>query len=309
MVVRSALVAASQSSAMKTAATSTPLTKSVARRFVAGESSLDAVQVAADLASAGLHCTIEHLGPEVTDPASADAAVAAYLRLLEGLQAADLLDRSELSIKASDLGLDLDGGAQIALANGRRIAQAAADLGTLVTFDMEAYQTVDPTLSLFEELRSEFEQTGIVVQAYLRRTEVDCQRLAKTTARVRLVKGAFDESADVAFQTSQEIDLSYVRSLKTLMAGSGIPLIATHDPRLIEIASALAVRTPRERSAYEFQMLYGVRPEEQKRLAALGEKVRVYVPYGPQWYPYLVRRMAEKPANLALFVRALAGRG
>lgn len=309
MVVRSALVAASQNGVLKTAASSTPMTKSVARRFVAGESSLDAVQAAADLASSGLHCTIEYLGPEVTDAAGANEAVASYLRLLEALQAADLLDRSELSVKASDLGLDLEGGAGIAIANGTRIAQAAADLGTLVTFDMEAYPSVDSTFELFDHLHQQFDRTGIVVQSYLRRTEVDAQRLADINARVRLVKGAFGESADVAFQTAQEIDLSYVRSLKILMAGGGIPLIATHDPRLIEIASALAVRTGRERSTYEFQMLFGVRPEEQKRLAALGEKVRVYVPYGPQWYPYLVRRMAEKPANLSLFVRALAGRG
>ncbi len=309
MVVRNALVAASQSGAMKSAASSTPITRAVARRFVAGESAVDAVQTAADLAGAGLHCTIEHLGPEVTDEDSAQHSVNAYLKLLEALQAADLFDRSELSVKASDMGLDLPGGAEIALANTKRLAEVAAGLGTLLILDMEAYASVDPTFDLFHAVRSEFPQTGIVVQSYLRRTEVDCEQLARTAARVRLVKGAFDESTEVAFQTSQDIDLSYVRSLKSLMNGKGVPLIATHDPRLIEIASALAVRTNRERSTYEFQMLLGVRPEEQKRLAASGEKVRVYVPYGPQWYPYLVRRMAEKPANLSLFVRALAGRG
>lgn len=309
MVVRNALVAASQSGALKSAATSTPLTKSVARRFVAGESTIDAVQAAADLAAAGLHCTIEYLGPEVVDAESATASVDSYLKLLEALQAADLLDRSELSVKASDMGLELEGGAEIALANTTKLASAAADLGTLLTLDMEAYATVDATMALYEAVSRQFPQTGIVIQSYLKRTEVDAQRLATADTRVRLVKGAFAESTDVAYQTSQDIDLSYVRSLKLLMAGDGIPLIATHDPRLIEIAAALAVRTSRERSSYEFQMLFGVRPEEQKRLAASGEKVRVYVPYGPQWYPYLVRRMAEKPANLALFVRALAGRG
>lgn len=309
MVVRNALVAASQSGAMKSAASSTLLTKSVARRFVAGESTIDAVQASADLAAAGLHCTIEHLGDEVTDVDSAAASVNSYLKLLEALQAADLLDRSELSVKASDMGIELDNGAEIALANTTKLAAAAADLDTLLTLDMESYASVDSTMALYEGVRKQFPQTGIVIQSYLKRTEVDAQRLAKADARVRLVKGAFDESADVAFQTSQDIDLSYVRALKVLMNGNGIPLIATHDPRLIEIAAALAVRTSRERSSYEFQMLFGVRPEEQKRLAASGEKVRVYVPYGPQWYPYLVRRMAEKPANLALFVRALAGRG
>lgn len=309
VVVRNALIAASRSGAMKTAATSTPLTKSVARRFVAGESAVDAVQAGADLAASGLHCTIEYLGPEVVDEQTAADAVKEYLKLLEALQAADLLDRSELSVKPSDMGMELEGGGVIALANTRALATAAADLGTLLTLDMEAYSTVDPTFELFDALHTEFPQTGIVVQSYLKRTEVDCNRLANASARVRLVKGAFEEPPEVAYEAAQDIDLSYVRSLKALMKGNGIPLIATHDPRLIEIAVALAVRTSRERSSYEFQMLFGVRPEEQKRLAASGEKVRVYVPYGPQWYPYLVRRMAEKPANLALFARALAGRG
>ena len=309
MVVRNALIAASRSGAMKTAATSTPLTKSVARRFVAGESAVDAVQAGADLAASGLHCTIEYLGPEVIDEESAEGAVKEYLKLLEALQAADLLDRSELSVKPSDMGLELDGGSSIALANTRTLAGAAAEFDTLLTLDMEAYSTVEPTFELFDAVHADFPQTGIVVQSYLNRTEDDCRRLADSGARVRLVKGAFDEPEEVAFEAAQDIDLSYVRSLKALMNGDGIPLIATHDPRLIEIAAALAVRTGRERSSYEFQMLFGVRPDEQKRLAASGEKVRVYVPYGPQWYPYLVRRMAEKPANLALFARALAGRG
>ncbi|HAM23435.1 MAG TPA: proline dehydrogenase [Actinobacteria bacterium] len=294
---------------MKTAATSTPLTKSVARRFVAGESAVDAVQAGADLAASGLHCTIEYLGPEVIDEESAEGAVKEYLKLLEALQAADLLDRSELSVKPSDMGLELDGGSSIALANTCTLAGAAAEFDTLLTLDMEAYSTVEPTFELFDAVHADFPQTGIVVQSYLKRTEDDCRRLADSGARVRLVKGAFDEPEEVAFEAAQDIDLSYVRSLKALMNGDGIPLIATHDPRLIEIAAALAVRTGRERSSYEFQMLFGVRPDEQKRLAASGEKVRVYVPYGPQWYPYLVRRMAEKPANLALFARALAGRG
>lgn len=309
MVVRNALIAAARSGAMKTAATSTPLTKSVARRFVAGESAVDAVQAGADLAASGLHCTIEYLGPEVIDEESAEGAVKEYLKLLEALQAADLLDRSELSVKPSDMGLELDGGSSIALANTRTLAGAAAEFDTLLTLDMEAYSTVEPTFELFDAVHADFPQTGIVVQSYLKRTEDDCRRLADSGARVRLVKGAFDEPEEVAFEAAQDIDLSYVRSLKALMNGDGIPLIATHDPRLIEIAAALAVRTGRERSSYEFQMLFGVRPDEQKRLAASGEKVRVYVPYGPQWYPYLVRRMAEKPANLALFARALAGRG
>jgi len=308
MVVKAALVAASQSDALASAAGATPLTKSVARRFVAGDGVADAVSAAASLASSGLHCTIEHLGPSAKDAAEADKAATANLRLLEALDTADLIDRSELSIKLTDLGLDLEGGEDIALGFAGKIAAAAESLGTLVTLDMENYDSVEPTLRIFRSLRAEFPHTGIVLQSYLKRTEEDCREFADEGTRVRLVKGAFNESADVAFQSAQDIDLSYVRCLKLLMAGSGVTLIATHDPRLIEIASALAIKDSKPRSSYEFQLLYGVRTNEAKRLATTGDKVRVYVPFGEDWYPYLVRRMAEKPANLALLLRALTGR-
>ncbi|NQU38098.1 MAG: proline dehydrogenase family protein [Actinobacteria bacterium] len=308
MVVKAALVAASQSDALASAAGATPLTKSVARRFVAGDGVADAVSAAASLASSGLHCTIEHLGPPALDLAGAEKAATANLRLLEALDTADLIDRSELSIKLTDLGLELDGGEDTALRLAGKVAAAAESLGTLVTLDMENYESVEPTLRIFRQLRAEYPHTGIVLQSYLKRTEEDCREFANDGTRVRLVKGAFNESADVAFQSAQEIDLSYVRCLKLLMAGSGVTLIATHDPRLIEIASALAIKDSKPRGSYEFQLLYGVRTQEAKRLATTGDKVRVYVPFGEDWYPYLVRRMAEKPANLALLVRALTGR-
>jgi proline dehydrogenase len=308
MVVKAALVAASQSDALASAAGATPLTKSVARRFVAGDGIADAVAAAASLASSGLHCTIEYLGPPAKDAAAAAEAATANLRLLEALDAADLIDRSELSVKLTDLGLDLPGGEDIALRLASKVAAAAESLGTLVTLDMEDYDSVEPTLSIFRSLRSEFPHTGIVLQSYLKRTEDDCREFAADGTRVRLVKGAFNESADVAFQSTQDIDLSYVRCLKLLMAGPGVTLIATHDPRLIEIASALAIKDSKPRGSYEFQLLYGVRTQEAKRLATTGDKVRVYVPFGEDWYAYLVRRMAEKPANLALLLRALTGR-
>lgn len=308
MVVKAALVAASQFDALAAAASATPLTKSVARRFVAGEGIADAVAAAASLASSGLHCTIERLGPPAGDAAAADIAAAANLRLLEELGAADLIDRSELSIKLTDLGLDLDGGEDIALVHATKIAEAAAALGTLVTLDMENYESVEPTLRIFRSVRQQFPHTGIVLQAYLKRTEEDCREFAAEGTRVRLVKGAFNESEEVAFHGARDIDLSYVRCLKLLMAGSGVTLIATHDPRLIEIASALAIKGSKPRSSYEFQLLYGVRTQEAKRLATTGDKVRVYVPFGEDWYPYLVSRMAERPANLALLLRALTGR-
>ncbi|GMA87795.1 hypothetical protein GCM10025868_30450 [Angustibacter aerolatus] len=150
---------------------------------------------------------------------------------------------------------------------------------------------------------------GAVLQAYLRRTEADCRDLATAGSRVRLCKGAYDEPASVAFTDRAEVDKSYVRCAKALMAGDGYPMLATHDPRLVDIGGALAVQHGRSQGAYEFQMLYGIRPDEQQRLADQGEKVRVYVPYGDEWYGYLVRRMAERPANTAFFLRALATRG
>lgn len=309
MVVKQALVAASKSDVASAAATSAPITKSVARRFVAGTQTADAVAVAAELAASGMHCSIEYLGPQVTSVEGAREVVTANLRLLEALNEADLLDRAELSVKLSDLGLDLDDGFEIAEQNARRVVQAATEHDTFVTIDTEKYESVDATFHVVERLRREFPKTGMVVQSCLRRSDIDCRQNSAAGNRVRLVKGAFSESSDVAFTAAQDIDLSYVRCMKTLMSGEGTPLIATHDPRLIEIATALAVRTGRERHSYEFQMLYGVRSEEQMRLATTGERVRVFVPYGPAWYPYLVRRMAEKPANLALFLRALAWRG
>ena len=152
-------------------------------------------------------------------------------------------------------------------------------------------------------------QTGAVLQAYLYRTEADCRDLSYAGSRVRLCKGAYREPESVAFQSRSDVDLSYVRCMKVLMAGQGYPMIASHDPRLIEIAEALAVRAHRQRGDYEYQMLHGVRPEEQRRLAAQGEKMRVYVPYGEEWYGYMVRRMAEKPANMSLFLRSLVSSG
>jgi proline dehydrogenase len=174
---------------------------------------------------------------------------------------------------------------------------------------MEDHTTTDATLEALGELRRDFPQTGAVLQSYLRRTEGDCRDLAGPGSRVRLCKGAYDEPESVAYRDRREVDRSYVRCLKVLMAGQGYPMVATHDPRLVEIAGALAIRHDRAKGSYEFQMLYGVRPDEQRRLADQGERVRVYLPYGNEWYGYLVRRMAERPQNLALFLRSLVSKG
>jgi proline dehydrogenase len=172
---------------------------------------------------------------------------------------------------------------------------------------MEDHTTTDSTLEILRQLRLDFPETGAVLQAYLHRTEADCRDLAYGGSRVRLCKGAYKEPASVAYQRRQEVDLAYVRCMNVLLAGAGYPMFATHDPRLIAIAADRA--GGRENSTYEFQMLYGIRPDEQRRLAAAGQTVRVYVPYGGEWYGYLMRRLAERPANLAFFGRALLSKG
>jgi proline dehydrogenase len=174
---------------------------------------------------------------------------------------------------------------------------------------MEDHTTTDSTLSIVRDLRADFPWVGAVLQAYLRRTEADCRDLATAGSRVRLCKGAYKEPATVAFQSRSEVDRSYVRCLRVLMDGAGYPMAATHDPRLVRIAQKLVLDAERAKGTYEFQMLYGIRPHEQQRLADGGDTVRVYVPYGDEWYGYLMRRLAERPANIAFFLRALATKG
>jgi proline dehydrogenase len=199
-------------------------------------------------------------------------------------------------------------GEKIALENARRICEAAADAGTTVTLDMEDHTTTDSTLSIARELRADFPWLGVVLQAYLRRTEADCREFSGPGSRVRLCKGAYKEPESVAFQGKHEVDLAYVRALKVLMAGEGYPMIASHDPNMIKIAGQLAQWNGRKRDSFEYQMLYGIRPEEQLRLAAEGNTMRVYLPYGQEWYGYFMRRLAERPANLTFFLRAMATR-
>ncbi|HEX5511474.1 MAG TPA: proline dehydrogenase family protein [Actinomycetales bacterium] len=289
-----------------------PVSRQVVRRFVAGAEVGDAVVTAADLVAEGLSVTIDHLGEDTTDRSQASATTGAYLKLIEQLSDAGLTEggRAEVSVKLSAVGQALGpDGPALATQNARLICEAAQRAGTTVTLDMEDHTTTDLTLQTLGELRADFPWVGAVLQSYLRRTEGDCRDLAEDGSRVRLCKGAYAEPASVAFQDKAEVDRSYVRCLKVLMAGQGYPMVASHDPRLIDIAGALAVKYGRAPGTYEYQMLYGIRPDEQKRLARVGESVRVYVPYGQEWYGYLMRRMAERPANTAFFLRAVATRG
>ena len=307
--MRRVLLSVSRSDRLKGAVSRAPVSRGVVRRFVAGETAEDAVRATRELVADGRLVTIDHLGEDTLDLAQAEATRDAYLTLLRLLAEARLTAGAEVSVKLSAVGQALPGdGEKIALEHARQICSSAATAGTTVTLDMEDHTTTDSTLEVLRELRRDFPSTGAVLQSYLFRTEADCRDLAHAGSRVRLCKGAYKEPESVAHQEDADVDRAYVRCLKILMAGQGYPMVASHDPRLVEIAGALAVRHDRAKGSYEYQMLYGVRPEEQKRLAKQGEKMRVYLPYGDEWYGYLVRRMAEKPANLALFLRSLTSK-
>lgn len=308
-MLREVLLTVSRNDAIKNMSVSMPVTRDVVMRFVAGEEIPDAVAAAAELSATGRLATIDRLGEDVLELADARQTRDDYLNLLDALNANGLCSDAEVSVKLSAVGQALPGdGEKIALDFAREIVERADGYGTTVTLDMEDHTTTDSTLAILRELRSDFPSTGAVIQAYLYRSESDCRDLAYEGSRVRLCKGAYKEPESVAYQSKHEVDLAYVRCMKILMAGDGYPMIASHDPRLVEIAGSLAVHNDRPKGTYEYQMLYGVRPEEQQRLADDGQRMRVYIPYGEDWYGYMVRRMAEKPANMALFVKSLSSK-
>jgi proline dehydrogenase len=307
-LLRRILLAAAASERMRRAVTTTPRTRAIVDRYVAGEATAGAVRVARQLRASGLLATLDFLGEDSTDVHQASGVTDEYTRLLGELSAAGLTagGACEVSVKATAVGLLVpENGHKTAEENIARICAAARDAGTTVTLDAEDHTAVGPTLRIAAELRPEFSDLGCVIQARLRRSVSDCAELAAAGARVRLCKGAYDEPADVGFTRPAEVDRSYVRCMRLLMAGPGYPMLATHDPRLIEIATALGLLTGRRADRFEYQMLYGIRPGEQQRLAGTGAQVRVYVPYGTDWYGYLVRRLAERPGNLAFFLRSL----
>ncbi|MEW2301709.1 proline dehydrogenase family protein [Streptomyces sp. NPDC006655] len=302
------ILAASRSDRMRRLISAAPVTKQVVDRFIPGETVGDIVPVIEELTGRGLELTMDVVGEDITSPEQAAAARDAYLALVEHLRTLGLGERVEMSVKLSMFGQALPGGHELALANVRPVVEAAAAIGTTVTLDAEDHTTLDSMFAIHEELRKDFPGTGCVIQAYLFRTESDARRLAAAGSRVRLVKGAYKEPAEVAHQQKSEIDKAYVRILRTLMEGEGYPMVGSHDPRLISIAQELARRAGRKPDEYEFQMLYGIRSDEHLRLAAEGHRMRVYTAYGTDWYGYFMRRLAEKPANLRFFLRSMITR-
>lgn len=310
--LRTGLLAAARSKRLERTASRIPLTRKVVDRFVAGETEQQALATSGSILASGRYITIDHLGEDTTDVAQATATVSAYQSLLAALaplagsQAETGGPRPmEVSVKLSALGQFVGAdGDRIALENAHKICAAAEEAGVWVTVDAEDHTTTDSTLSIVRELRTDFPNLGTVLQAYLKRTEADCADLSGPGSRIRLCKGAYAEPPSVAHQ-GDAVDEAYVRCLRVLMNGRGYPMVATHDPAMVEAGLRLAAEAGRSAEEYELQMLYGVRDTEQVRLVEQGHHLRVYLPYGTEWYGYFMRRLAEKPANLALFLRAL----
>ncbi|MEE3753526.1 proline dehydrogenase family protein [Mycobacterium intracellulare] len=311
--LRPVLLAAGQSEVARRAAERLPVTRRVVRRFVPGETIESALDRVAALRSSALFVSVDYLGEDVLSADDADAAVRTYLDLIEQLgrldAGGDVTRPLEVSVKLSALGQAVErDGPKIARENGWSICDAARRAGVWVTVDAENHTTTESTLSIVRDLRADFPWLGVALQAYLRRTPGDCEAFAASGARVRLCKGAYDEPASVAYREPAEVTEAYLRCLRVLMAGSGYPMVASHDPAVINAAGTLARESGRGAGEFEYQMLYGIRDDEQRRLTAAGNHVRVYLPFGTQWCGYFMRRLAERPANLTFFLRALVGR-
>lgn len=306
-VLRPVITRAAASDRIKATSQRLPITERVVDRFVAGENESDVLGAITTALDSGLSVTVDHLGEDTTAESQASATVAAYMSLIQQMSAFTTPPGTlEVSLKLTALGQCLPRhGRKIAEENAHTICGAAAAAGVLVTVDAEDHGTVDQRLDIVRTLRADYPDLGTVLQAYLRRTEDDCREFAASGARIRLCKGAYAEPASVAYPDRSMIDEAYLRCLRILMKGNGYPMVASHDPTMIDAAQLMAVEFGRDSGSWEHQMLYGIRTDEQRRLAARGSAVRVYIPYGQEWYGYFVRRLAEKPANLGFFLRAL----
>ena len=284
-----------------------PLAERAARRFVAGETPEDAIRVARELNGMGILATLNYLGENVTSPDQATAATSEYLYILDKIAESGV--NANVSVKLTQLGLNIAFDAM--MSNLRTILDRARSHDNFVRIDMEDSLCTERTLQAYEQLREEgYDNVGVVLQAYLYRTQADIRRLIPRGANIRLCKGAYREPPAIAFPRKADVNLNYVACLELLFSAEarahGVYVaVATHDERMIGWAKALTAREGVTKDDYEFQMLYGVRRDLQLALAREGYKVRVYVPYGTEWYPYFMRRLAERPANVLFVVRSV----
>jgi proline dehydrogenase len=302
--MRSVLLGLSHRRSIGRLATRLPFTRPLVARFVAGETLDAALRALGRIHDAGFGTTVDILGESVTSDADARAAVAAYVAAIPALGAAGL--DLNVSLKLSQMGLGL--GRDIARENVARVLTAAAAAEGFVRIDMEDHSTTDATLAIWRDLRPLMAgsgDVGVVLQSALLRTPADAEMLIAEGARIRLCKGAYKEPADVAHQARAAVDAAYVAIMERLLVAATYPAIATHDDRIVERAVAFALERAIASNRFEFQMLYGVRRDLQERLLRDGWRVRIYVPFGEQWYPYFMRRLAERPANVAFLIGSL----
>ena len=296
MVTRSTLLYLSRHEGLKDFATRFSPFKKMTTRFVAGEDIEETVRAIRELNAMGCTASFDHLNESVTNTSETEEEVREYLRILARIDETGI--RSNVSIKLTQFGLEID--PDLTYRNARRVVEDAARRGNFVRVDMESSQVTQVTIDIFKRLREEFglDDVGIVVQSYLRRTFADVEDLLKIPARIRLCKGAYNEPPEVAFPDKKDVDENYIRIMRVLLSSGVYHGIATHDPRMIDATIAHARSEGIGPEAFEFQMLYGVRRDLQEQLARDGYRVRVYVPYGKHWYPYFMRRLAERPANV-----------
>jgi proline dehydrogenase len=296
MVTRSALIYLSRQEGLKDLATRFRPFKKLTTRFVAGESVDEAVQMIRQINAEGATASFDHLNESVSAESEAEQEVREYLRILTKIAETGI--RSNVSIKLTQFGLDLD--PELAYRNARRVVADSASRGNFVRVDMEGSNVTQVTLDIFKRLREEFglNDVGIVLQSYLRRTYADAEQLLKLPARIRICKGAYNEPPEVAFPDKHDVDKNYIKVMRLLLTSGVYHGIATHDPKMIDATIAFAQQQGIGKDAFEFQMLYGIRRDLQRQLARDGYNMRIYVPYGKHWYPYFMRRLAERPANI-----------
>ena len=303
MLTRSALIYLSQKEGLKDFAARFRLFKKLTTRFVAGETIDEAVAAIRDINREGCSASFDHLNESVANAAEAEAEVREYLRILDQIDQTKI--NSNISIKLTQFGLELD--PELAYHNARTVVAEAARRGHFVRVDMESSAVTQVTIDIFKRLRAEFglNDVGIVLQSYLRRTYDDAVDLLKIPARIRICKGAYMEPPEVAFPDKQDTDKNYLRVMELLLKSGVYHGVATHDPKMIEGTLRFVKQEKIPRETFEFQMLYGVRRDLQRQLAREGFNMRVYVPYGKHWYPYFMRRLAERPANIWFVMKNL----
>jgi proline dehydrogenase len=299
--MRSLLISLSRRRAVARLAVRSPLTRPVVARFVAGETLDQALPAIAALGRAGLRTTVDVLGESVTSPELAAAAVDRYLATIAALSERGL--DPNVSLKLTQMGLDI--GRDVCQANVMRIVEAVRGVSGFVRFDMEDHTQTDATLEIWRAAHEAYPQVGVVIQSALRRSSADVDSIIAAGGRIRLCKGAYDEPGSVAYRNKTAVDANYARLMERLLVADAYPALATHDPKLIAKAIEIAESGGIGRDRFEFQMLYGIRRDLQRTLVDRGYTVRIYVPYGQEWYPYFMRRLAERPANVGFMLRAI----